>query len=281
MDSRTGKRIRRARLVNPESGRAVIVAFSHGILLGPVAGIQTLEQMRRVAVEDLRAAEAVLVSPGLVEPLEEAFLGRDRPSLLVHYDWQSYSRKVMGRQEGSAASLASIEEVAAAGADGVMTYLYVGHGDPEAERREIERNARTARECERWGLVCIIEPRSAVEKASPEHKKDPEVLAYYCRVAAEIGADLVKCIYPGSPEAFARVVEQCPSPVVMAGGARLEDPRQALEQARVAVAAGAKGIMFGRNIWQAPSPRRMLDAMRAVVHRGATVEEALALLEGV
>lgn len=280
MDSRTGRRIRRARLLNPESGRAVIVAFSHGILLGPVAGIQTLEQMRRVAIEDLRAAEAVLVSPGLVEPLEEAFLGRDRPSLLIHYDWQSYSRKVLGRHGGSATSLATIEEVAAAGADGVMTYLYVG-GDAEAERREIERNARTARECEGWGLVCIIEPRSAEEKSSPDHKKDPEVLAYYCRVAAEIGADFVKCIYPGSPDAFARVVEQCPAPVVMAGGARLEDPRQALEQARVAVAAGAKGIMFGRNIWQAPSPRRMLDAMRAVVHHGATVEEALQILKGV
>lgn len=280
MDSRTGKRIRRARLLSPESGRTVIVAFSHGILLGPVAGIQTLEQMRRVAIDDLRTAEAVLVSPGLVEPLEEAFLGRDRPSLLIHYDWQSYSRKVMARQDGSATSLATIEEVAAAGADGVMTYLYVG-GDAEAERREIERNARTARECERWGLVCIIEPRSAEEKASPNHKKDPEVLAYYCRVAAEIGADFVKCIYPGNPDAFARIVEQCPAPVVMAGGARLEDPRQALEQARVAVAAGAKGIMFGRNIWQAPSPRRMLHAMRAVVHHDATVEEALQILKGV
>ena len=48
MDSRTGKKIRMGRLFNQRSGRSLIVAYSHGILMGPRPGMKTLEEMRRV-----------------------------------------------------------------------------------------------------------------------------------------------------------------------------------------------------------------------------------------
>ena len=107
----------------------------------------------------------------------------------------------------------------AAGADAVMTYLYVGYEDPEREKMEVERNARLARACEKWGLAVMIEPRSARERTNAEDKTT-RLLAMYCRISAEIGADIVKCIYPGNVEALRTVVEGCPAPLLVAGGAR-------------------------------------------------------------
>jgi class I fructose-bisphosphate aldolase len=147
-----------------------------------------------------------------------------------------------------------------------MTYLYVGFDDPEREKLEIARNAAVARACERWGVGLMIEPRSAREAAHPADKTDPAVLAMYCRIAAEIGGDLVKCIWPGSADAFAPVVAGCPAPVLVAGGAKAADPARAYAVAQQALAAGAAGIVFGRNIYEAADPAAELERYRAIVH---------------
>jgi class I fructose-bisphosphate aldolase len=162
--------------------------------------------------------------------------------------------------------MAQIEDVLAAGADGVMTYLYMGYEDPEREKLEIGRNARLARACERWGVVLMIEPRSARETSHPEDKTDAQVLGLYCRVAAEVGADLVKCIYPGSAEALRKIIEGCPAPLLLAGGARAETPDQAYAHAQEAIQAGAAGLVFGRNIFEAGDPAAELDRYLSIVH---------------
>ena len=86
------------------------------------------------------------------------------------------------------------------------------------------------------------------------------------RIAAEIGGDLVKCIWPGSAGAFAQVVEGCTAPVLVAGGARAADPARAHAVAQQALAAGAAGIVFGRNIYEAADPEAELERYRAIVH---------------
>src|SRR5215213_8710246 len=172
MDSRTGKKIRLGRLFNQRSGRALIVAYSHGVLTGPRPGMGTMEDMRRVT-QSVVLADGLMVTPGMLSRLEDAFVGRDRPSLVVHLDYQSFSRDVLPYREGATVGLAQIEDVVAAGADAVMTYLYVGYADPEREKMEVERNARLARACEKWGLAMMIEPRSARERTNAEDKTTP------------------------------------------------------------------------------------------------------------
>ena len=255
MDPRTGKRIQAGRLFDPTSGRTIVVALSHGVLLGPSAGVDSLAKMRLTATT-LATADALMVAPGLVEPLEDAFVGRDRPSLVVHADWQSASRSVF-RGEGDAvaaigaATTATAEEAAAAGAVAVMTFLYAGFDDPSLERDEITRNAAMARACERVGILHMIEPRSARERARPAERHDPAVAAYLARVAAEIGADIVKVIHPGSREALAQVVDGCPAPVLLAGGRKPRTRCRATALAEDAVAAGCRGLVFGRAIIRA------------------------------
>lgn len=267
MDSRTGKRIRLGRLFDEMSGNTIIVAYSHGVLLGPIEGLIGLPQMQQT-VQRLARAEAIMIAPGLIRWLEDGFVGRGRPSLVVHLDWTNFSRSVLPYEQGAQRSLATIEEVAAAGADAVMTYLLFGNDDPEREAEEIARNAAIARACERWGIVHMIEPRHSLERRNPETKQDLAIMKLYCRIAAEIGGDLVKCIWPGTASSMQSIVESCPVPVLVAGGARKERPEEATQLAAEAIDAGARGLVFGRNIYQASDPVATLAALRTVVHGG-------------
>ncbi|HLA08751.1 MAG TPA: hypothetical protein VJ022_15010 [Anaerolineales bacterium] len=265
MDARTGKKIRLGRLFDQESHKTLIFAYSHGVLMGPRPGMQSLDEMRRVSLSVGRA-NGLMIAPGLVTQLEESFIGRQRPSLIVHLDYQSFSRDIMPYGEGAAVEMAQIEDIVASGGDGVMTYLYMGHEDSEREKMEIARNARLARACERWGMILMIEPRSAREARNPADKTDPKILAMYCRVSAEIGADLVKCIHPGNGEALRSVIEGCTAPVLVAGGSRAEKTEQAYSRAESAMRAGAAGLVYGRNIYEAPDPAAELERYLHIVH---------------
>ncbi len=265
MDSRTGKKIRLGRLFDSTSKRCLIVAYSHGILLGPHPGMRSLEEMLQVS-QSLHRAQGLMVTPGMVSALEGAFVGKDRPSLIVQVDFQSFSRHTLDYKEAAAVDMAQIEQVVAAGAEAVMSYLYMGYQDPEREKMEIARNARFARACERWGIALMIEPRSAREKQVPSDKTDPEVLGFMCRVAAELGADLVKCIHPGTLESLLVIIQGCPVPVLIAGGARAERPEGAYQRARLAIEAGASGLVYGRNIYQAADPASELEQYYRIVH---------------
>jgi class I fructose-bisphosphate aldolase len=265
MDARTGKRIRLGRLFDQQTGKSLIVAYSHAVLMGPQPGMRTMAEVRRV-VHQVHNADGLLVTPGMLTQVEDAFVGKDRPALVIHLDYQSFSRPVLPYSVGATTLLANIEDVVAAGADAVMTYLYIGYDDPEREKAEIQRNAMVARACERWGVGLMIEPRSARENTHREDDANAALLALYCRIAAEIGGDIIKCVHPGSTEALADVVASCPVPLLVAGGPKEADVEVAYQRARSAIDAGAAGLVFGRNVFSADDPAAELTRFRQIVH---------------
>lgn len=276
MDSRTGKKIRMGRLLDPITGRAVVVAASHGVMSGPPAGLRTTQEMR-TAFSKFDAADGVMVAPGMLPLLEDNFVGRGKPALVLHLDWKNHGRRIYtpgtdGRSEGVLAQLATLEEVAAAGVDAVMTYLYIGQRDSRLERDEVERNARIVRDAAKVGVAVIIEPRSALE-AESEYALSTEVLSLYCRISADIGADLVKVIWNGSVDAFAPVAATCHAPILVAGGPGGEDYTSTLQMAADSIEAGAAGVMFGRRVFRADDPVAVLAGLREVVHGGVPVEK--------
>jgi putative autoinducer-2 (AI-2) aldolase len=111
----------------------------------------------------------------------------------------------------------------------------------------------------------------AVTAVGKEMARDARYLALACRIAAEIGARFVKTYYC---EDFHKVVEGCPVPIVMAGGKKIPE-REALQMTANAIKEGASGVDMGRNIFQSDNPVGMIKAIRAVVHDGASVAEAL------
>lgn len=98
------------------------------------------------------------------------------------------------------------------------------------------------------------------------------------RVAAELGADIVKTVYTGDPESFREVTRGCPVPVVVAGGSKTDD-RTTLELIEGAMAGGAAGISIGRNAFQHKNPAKFVRAAACIVHANKSVEEALEILK--
>jgi fructose-bisphosphate aldolase/2-amino-3,7-dideoxy-D-threo-hept-6-ulosonate synthase len=124
-------------------------------------------------------------------------------------------------------------------------------------------------------LLAMMYPRGA--KIKNEHGVEHVALA--ARVAAELGADLVKTVYTGDPDSFREVTRGCPVPVVVAGGSKT-DERATLELIAGAMEGGAAGISIGRNAFQHPAPDRFVRAAAAIVHEGRSVEEALEIIKG-
>ena len=104
------------------------------------------------------------------------------------------------------------------------------------------------------------------------------MVKHAARVGAELGADIVKCPYTGSPETFREVVEGCTVPVVIAGGSKTTD-EETLKMIEGAVKAGGAGISMGRNAFQHENPTKLVKAACAIVHEGISVEEALKIIE--
>ena len=104
-----------------------------------------------------------------------------------------------------------------------------------------------------------------------KNKYSRDAVAYGSRIAAELGADIVKTLYT---EDFEKVVAAVPAPIVVLGGAKTETPLDTLTMVEKAVKAGAAGAAIGRNIFQHESPAGMVKALMDIIHRGASAEDA-------
>jgi DhnA family fructose-bisphosphate aldolase class Ia len=166
--------------------------------------------------------------------------------------------------------ISSVETALMYGAAGAAVTVKFGH---EREGEFARQASLVADSCERWGMPLMIE---AMARGKDMKSTDPKGILLASRAAQEIGADIVKTYYTGDPESFRQVVEGCPVPVVILGGAKMETVEQVFSDVHASLQAGGKGIAIGRNIWQHGNTRRMVEAMVGMVHQGWTVAEALA-----
>ena len=147
------------------------------------------------------------------------------------------------------------------GADAVAAMAYPGSPD---EHVSLLRLAELCTECERLGLPVMAEVvPGGFAKAVPW---SVENISRGARIAAEVGADMIKTMCPPDPLEMAVVVESCPVPVVGLGGPKLESEDEVVELARAVTKAGAAGIVFGRNIWGSRDPTGLLARLHDAVH---------------
>jgi class I fructose-bisphosphate aldolase len=108
---------------------------------------------------------------------------------------------------------------------------------------------------------------------------NPGNVKHAARVAAELGADIVKVVYTGSVDSFTEVVNGCPVPVVIAGGPKMDSDEDIFKMVESALQAGAAGISIGRNAFQHENPTKMVQVLSKMVHQGASVAEAVKMLK--
>ncbi len=262
-----GKKIRLSRALGGPAHRALVVAFDHALVLGPIPGTEDpLSQIRRFAEAKV---DALLVNLGLMRQCAESIFAESTfndplPALLARIDWTTMW-SVFGNGGGQLRStlLARPEEALRHGADAVVTYMVIGTGDSDFESKEISRNAEVARECERVGIPLIVE--SLARGPGIGNPGDPQWLKLHTRIASELGADAVKTDYSGDPSSMRAVVEGCYIPILVLGGSRHGSDEDALEVVRGATLAGAAGVIFGRNVFQASDMPSFLRQARSLL----------------
>lgn len=258
-----GKNVRLSRVLGGFEHRALVVAFDHALVLGPIPGTEDpLAQIGRFAEANV---DALLLNLGLIRQVADTPLPRAFPALIARIDWTTVWAAVSNQGKGGLRScmLASPEAALRHGADAVLTYMVVGTGDTDFESKEVARTAEVARECEQIGIPLIVE--SLARGHNVAHPGDPKWLTLHTRMATELGADAIKTDYSGDPNSMRLVVEGCPIPILVLGGSRQASDADALEVVRGSVEAGAAGVFFGRNVFQSADMGSFLRAARAVL----------------
>lgn len=257
-----GKLIRLKRLLNPRTNKGVIVAFDHGLMVGPIPGTSPPHQQLQLFLD--AGVEAILLSLGLLRQSVDLFAGR-RAGVILRLDWtnQWRERSTLGFDEGRTCALAAVEDAVRLGADAVMTYMFVGLDDPTVEAEGVRRNAEVNRACERFGMVHIIESMARGRRVDRPNRKD--LVAFHTRIAGELGADLIKTDILPSEQDIAEIVSTSLVPILLAGGPKGEESA-VLDMVHRLVRAGASGIIFGRNVFQSTDPAAFLHAALTAVH---------------
>lgn len=268
----TGSDMRFGRIFAPESGRSFVVAIDHGLTLGPVAGAEdAIATIQKIVT---LKPDAVLVSPGNLARSGQCFAFRGAPSPLVRADFIVNDPRVeyLGDQHRV---LISAEEAAALGADGLLLFLILGVKEGITFGDNVRAVGQMAQAAHRAGLPLIVEVTLWGSHIPPERKRDPDLLAFGARVAAELGADAIKTEYTGDPASMADVIRGCPVPILLLGGPKTNEPDALVTATKEAMQAGAKGVVYGRNVWQADAPEAMASKLRAVIHDDALIDSAL------
>jgi class I fructose-bisphosphate aldolase len=258
-----GKKIRLNRVLGGSQRRALVVAFDHALVLGPIPGTEDpLGKIRQFARSDV---DALLLNLGLIRHFANSPTLGPIPALIARLDWTTVWSAIGQNGSGAlhSALLARPEEALRLGADAVLTYMVVGTGDTEFEMKEIARNAEVARECERVGIPLIVE--SLARGKDVQNPGDPKWLNLHTRMATELGADAIKTDYSGDTASMRAVVEECPLPILVLGGSRHASDERALDVVRDVAAAGAAGVFFGRNVFQADDIGRFIAHARSAL----------------
>lgn len=251
---------RLSRLIR-EDGRCQFLPIDHGYFQGPTS---CLENPSKTIDGLLAYADGLFVTRGV---LRSSVPSDCQTPIILRV---SGGTSIIGADLSNESLITSIDEILRLNASAVGISIFVGS---EYEHQTLTNLAWLVDECEQYGI-----PVMAVTAVGKElEKRTARYLALSCRIAAELGARIVKTYY--CDEDFDKVVEGCPVPVVIAGGPKCETELEVFEFVYDGIQKGAIGVNLGRNVWQNPHPVPMMRALNAVIHNNATPQEAFERFE--
>lgn len=252
-----GMKNRLSRIFSPKTGRTVMFAVDHGYFQGPTTG---LERIDLVVPPLLPYADALMCTRGILRATVPPSM--QKPVVLR----ASGGSSVLGDLTDEQIAV-DIDDAVRLNASAVAVQMFIG------SHRE-SQSLRNMTTLVNQGLRAGI-PVMAVVAVGREMVRDAKYFRLACRIASELGAQVVKCYHtPG----FETVAASCPVPIVIAGGKKLPE-MEALELAYRCVSDGAAGVDMGRNIFQSDSPTGMIKAVGSIVHSGASPSDAFEIYQ--
>lgn len=246
----------------------VISALDHVMAYGYQLGIEDA----RAAVKRCLTTDGLLLPRFMIKRNWDLFGDISSPTLIVRINWSSSFYYPLDYREGNTIIATTVEEAVEAGADGIICSLFLEEENAQArETDNIRLFSEVVRRKESLGIPLIGE----CYVVEHEDKTIDEVHAKVKRVSrvmAELGADLIKTFFTG--DRFHEVVENTPVPIFTIGAEKLKSDLEVLKKAQASVGQGARGIIFGRNIFMAESSAKLVKALNEVINKGISSEEA-------
>jgi len=250
----------------------VISALDHVMEYGVQKGIENSgDAIRRCGLTD-----ALLLSRFMLEKNWELFSNRNAPLPIVRINWSSAFYYPLQYRQGYTIIATNVEEAVRAGAYAVICSLFLENEDEEMETKNIGIFSEVVRQKEALGVPLIGECY-VVEHSERTQDQVHEKVMRVARIMAELGADLIKCFYTGSR--FSEIVENTPVPIFTIGAEKLNTDIEVLRKAHDSVLGGARGIIFGRNIFMANDPERLIAALNDIINEGFSPEQAASARE--
>jgi len=248
-----GLKNRFSKIIRPEDGRCVMLAVDHGYFLGPT---EKLENPKETIKPLLSHADSIMLTRGI---LRTSVSPESNVPIVLRVSGGS---SIIGEDLSNETIVTSIDEAIKLNASCLALSIFVGS---RYESQTLTNLAKLVDEGQRYEI-----PVLAVTAVGKEMARDARYLALACRIAAELGAHIVKTYYCKD---FTKVVESCPIPIIIAGGKKISE-KEALQLTFDAINDGASGVDMGRNIWQSDHPISMIKAVKSIVHENYNFQDA-------
>jgi fructose-bisphosphate aldolase, class I len=258
-------------------GGCLDVAIDHGVCNEP-SFLVGLEDMAGVVASLIDAKpDAIQLAYGQADLLQ-SHTAKDKPALVMRIDmgnpYNAERHRVMWSmlQNHEEPIIGALEMDAAC----VVVNLFMLPGEPELFRQCVENISRVRASCRKYGMPLMIEPLVMLPnevRGGYQVDGDVEKIVTLVRLASEMGADIIKADPTDNPEDFHRVVQAARVPVLVRGGGK-ESLEAVLAKSAALMAQGARGLVYGRNIYQHDNPKAVVNALMGIVHRGASGSEA-------
>lgn len=270
-----GKERRLARLM--QNGKTVIVPIDDSLIFGPKKGLFEIES----TIEKIVKSE-----PNALLGFQRGLELVSNKNILMPFIFNLTASTVMG-QHTRKMIIASVEFAQKNGADCVACHV---NFSSKYENEMIHNFSMIAQECDRYGmpLLAIAYPRKEKDGCDynyedlKEENTDAytELVAHAVRISVELGADIIKTNYTGTTESFKKVIISASGkPVIIAGGAKIP-VEDSLKNVEDAMKAGASGISYGRNVFNADDIETYITAIKQIVFQGNTWQNCFNQLYG-
>ena len=258
----SGNQIRLERILR--DGKMLCIPMDHGISNGPIEGLKdpasTIYQCQE------HGLTSVIINKGILKTMPRPA----KVGILVHFS----ASTILSPYPNQKMLNGTVKEAVSMGADGISLHINIGGKE---EPMMLAQLGMTASQCHRWNmpLLAMMYPRG--ENIKNPH--EPDIVAHVARIGAESGADIVKTLYTGDIDSFAKIVKSTPVPIVIAGGPKAKTDLDILQMTQDAMTAGAKGVTYGRNIFAHKTPEKMVDALSEIIFKNSTAKEAMRKIE--
>jgi predicted phospho-2-dehydro-3-deoxyheptonate aldolase len=261
----SGKKLRLSRLFHKTSGKSLIVPMDHGATLGPIDGLVDIGTTLRQISRNQALIQGMVLHRGVMEQIGSTMPGHLLPPRILHV---SASTALDATFSGKSL-VARVEDALRLDADAVSIHINLGDDQESAMLKDF---GAVLSACQQWCMPLLA---MMYVRANGKTSTEPADIKLAARLAAELGADLVKVSYPGSAEAMREVVDGCFIPVLIAGGEKSASQSATLHMVSQAMHGGAAGVCIGRNAFQAADPHAFMVAMAEVVHGAPIAARAI------